>query len=227
MDIKLSYTEKGKGFPLVLLHGNGESGEYFSSQTDYFSNKYRVIAVDTRGHGKSPRGSSPFTLGQFARDLLDFLDGMNIEKTNLLGFSDGGNIALIFALSHPERVEKLILNGANLYPSGMKLPIQVSVVSEWLFRCAASVFNKNQIPKREMLALMAKEPHIKPKALAALGMSALVIVGTRDMIKDSHSSLIADSIPRARFCRINGSHFIAAENSGEFNKAVSEFLEEN
>lgn len=55
MDIQLSYTEKGTGHPLILLHGNGEDGTYFSHQVSCFSKTYRVIAIDTRGHGKSPR----------------------------------------------------------------------------------------------------------------------------------------------------------------------------
>ena len=66
MDVKLYYKEAGKGFPLILLHGNGENGGYFEHQIGYFQDKYRVIALDTRGHGKSPRGEKPFTIRQFA-----------------------------------------------------------------------------------------------------------------------------------------------------------------
>ena len=62
MDITLNHVETGEGFPLVLLHGNGEDHTYFKRQMEPFSLKYRVIALDTRGHGKSPRGSAPFTL---------------------------------------------------------------------------------------------------------------------------------------------------------------------
>lgn len=76
MKIKLHYEEKGTGQPVVLLHGNGEDSSYFKNQIEYFSKKYRVIAVDTRGHGKSERGTAPFTLRQFARDLKSFLDEM-------------------------------------------------------------------------------------------------------------------------------------------------------
>ena len=112
----LQYIEQGKGEALILLHGNGESLDYFAHQIAYFSHDYRVIAVDTRGHGQSPRGEDPFTLEQFAEDLRDFMDGLKIKKAHLLGFSDGGNIALTFALWYPERVRSLILNGANLYP---------------------------------------------------------------------------------------------------------------
>ena len=97
--MKLYYKEAGKGFPLILLHGNGENGGYFEHQIGYFQDKYRVIALDTRGHGKSPRGEKPFTIRQFAEDLHDFMDEQEIEKAHILGFSDGGNTALKFALN--------------------------------------------------------------------------------------------------------------------------------
>ena len=62
MEIKLHYQEKGEGEPMILLHGNGEEGSYFAHQMDYFSRNYRVIVVDTRGHGKSPRGTASLPL---------------------------------------------------------------------------------------------------------------------------------------------------------------------
>ena len=120
MDIKLSYIERGSGFPFIFLHGNGEEHGYFEHQINYFSDFYHVFAVDTRGHGKSPRGEMPFTIAQFADDLYRFICMHKIEKAHILGFSDGGNIAIKFALKYPEFVEKLILNGANLDPSGVK-----------------------------------------------------------------------------------------------------------
>ena len=129
MDIALAYQEKGSGEPLILLHGNGEDSSYFRHQIAHFQDRYRVIALDTRGHGKSPRGSAPFTIRQFARDLLDFLEIHGIADAVLLGFSDGANIAMRFAMEHPERVKALILNGGNLDPAGVKrstqLPIEI------------------------------------------------------------------------------------------------------
>ena len=114
MDIRLCCVEAGEGFPLVLLHGNGEDHTYFKRQMGPFSQHFRVIAVDTRGHGESPRGTAPFTLEQFAEDLKEFLDGRSITRCHLLGFSDGGNIALLFALKYPEYVEKLILRPRHI-----------------------------------------------------------------------------------------------------------------
>ena len=123
-DISLHFVEQGRGKPLILLHGNGEDGSYFKHQINCFSANYRVIAIDTRGHGQSPRGEKPFTIVQFADDLQDFMDENGIDQAILLGFSDGGNIALTFALKYPKRVEMLILNGANLFPSGVKARYQ-------------------------------------------------------------------------------------------------------
>ena len=74
MDISLYYIEEGQGKPLILLHGNGEDHTYFVHQIRYFSRMYRVIAIDTRGHGASPRGTAPFSIRQFAEDLLSFMD---------------------------------------------------------------------------------------------------------------------------------------------------------
>lgn len=222
--IQLHWEERGYGEPLVLLHGNGEDGSYFRHQMAYFSGKYRVMAVDTRGHGRSPRGSAPFTIGIFAEDLRDFLDQRGLDRVHLLGFSDGGNIALTFALAHPERVDRLILNGANLDPSGVKLHIQIPIV---LGYAAASLFGRMS-PKAkhnaEILGLMVKEPHIPAQALETLYIPTLVIVGTRDMIRDAHTLLIAGSLPLGRLEMIVGDHFIAAKSPDEFNEAVAAFL---
>ena len=225
MDITLHAVDVGAGKPLVLLHGNGESSEYFTHQLAVFPASRRVIAVDTRGHGKSPRGTAPFTLAQFAEDLRELLDQKGVEKADLLGFSDGGNIAMLFALKYPERVDRLILNGANLYPRGVKLAVQLPVVLGYGIVSLIAKFDKKAVAKKEILGLMVREPHIDPKSLAALPHQTLVIVGDRDMIRHRHSKLIADSIPNAKFVILPGSHFIAAEESAEFNRAVEAFLE--
>ena len=127
MDIDLYYREAGEGEPLILLHGNGGDGAYFQEQIGPLSEHFRVIAIDTRGYGGSPRGSRPFTLAQFARDLEDFLEEEEIEKAHVLGFSDGGNIALLFALNSCARIDRLILNGANLFWDGLKPEVREEI----------------------------------------------------------------------------------------------------
>ena len=223
-DIQLHYIEQGQGQPLILLHGNGEDGSYFVHQMDAFSEQYRIIALDTRGHGKSPRGNKPFTIKQFAEDLHNFMDEKGIDKAILCGFSDGGNIALEFALKYPERVEKLILNGANLFPNGVKplyqWPIEIG------YRIAKLFAKKDEKAKRnaEMLGLMVNEPHIAPSELARLTMPVLVVAGTKDMIEESHTRLIFNSLPNAQLAILKGDHFVANKNAEAFNAMVRAFL---
>ena len=224
LDIQLHYIEQGQGRPLILLHGNGESCDYFEHQIGCFSASYRVIAIDTRGHGKSPRGEKPFTIVQFAEDLHDFMDEKGIAKANILGFSDGGNIALELALKHPERIEKLILNGANLFPSGVRplyqWPIEIG------YRIAKMFSKKSEKAKQntEMLGLIVNEPHIEPSELSRLTMPVLVIAGKKDMIKESHTRLIYKSLTDAQMNIIEGDHFVANKNADVFNKVVGAFL---
>ena len=226
MDIQLHYAEKGSGEPLILLHGNGESSEYFARQTEYFSQRYRVIAPDTRGQGRSPRGSGEFSISRFADDLRDFMDELGIGSADILGFSDGGNIALTFALRCPSRVRKLILNGANLFPAGVRRSVQLPI--ELGYRIASLSAGHSEKARRnaELLGLMVKEPNIRPEQLKALGMPVQVIAGTRDMIKRSHTQLIYDSLPNARLVLLEGDHFIANRRPEEFNREVERFLNE-
>ena len=223
-DIQLHYIEQGQGQPLILLHGNGENSDYFEHQIPFFSQNYRVIAIDTRGHGQSLRGEKPFTIKQFAEDLHDFMDEKGIEKAILLGFSDGGNIALTFALKYPERVEKMIVDGANLFPSGVKplyqWPIEIG------YRIAKMFSKKSDKAQRnaEMLGLMVNEPNIEPAKLARLTMPVLVVAGTNDMIKDSHTKLIYKNLPNAQLNIIEGDHFVENKNAEAFNKVVADFL---
>lgn len=163
MDIELFYREKGSGEPLILLHGNGEDGSYFVHQIEHFQSRYRVIALDTRGHGRSPRGSAPFTIRQFALDLYDFLRAHEIPSAVLLGFSDGANIAMQFALDHPEMVRALILNGGNLDPSGVRRSTQLPI--ELGYRIAKHFASRSEGAKRnaELLGLMVNEPHLTPR----------------------------------------------------------------
>lgn len=224
MDIELNFAQQGEGFPLVLLHGNGESHEYFAHQIDHFAQKFHVLALDTRGHGKSPRGAGDFSIDRFADDLHEFLLMRGIERAHILGFSDGGNIALAFALRWPEMVERLVLNGANLSPTGVKPTVQLPIVVGYrIARCFAAK-SEGARKNAELLGLMVNEPHIDPARLAALSMPVLVIAGTRDMIRRRHTERIAQNIPNAQLVFIQGDHFIAAKNPEAFNRAVEAFL---
>lgn len=226
MDIEHFYMEKGNGDPMILLHGNGEDCSYFQGQIDAFSKQYHVYAVDTRGHGRTPRGNMPFTIRQFAEDLLGFMDEHQIEKAHLLGFSDGGNIAMVFAIRYPHRVKRLILNGANLNAGGVKRFTQIPI--EIGYRAAKKFSDKSDTARlnAEMLGLMVNEPNVAPEDLAGIHARTLVIVGTKDMIKEGHTRLIAAGIPDSALVFIKGNHFIANKKPEEFNRVVLDFLKE-
>ena len=224
MDIQHHFTVEGSGKPLILLHGNGENSGYFLGQIGVFAKAFCVYALDTRGHGKTLRGEAPFTIRQFADDLLGFMDAQQLEKAHLLGFSDGGNIAMDFALRYPERVDRLILNGANLSPAGVKRTVQIPV--EIAYRITKRLARRSDAAgrKAEMLGLMVNDPHVEPSALAAIRAKTLVIAGTKDLIKAEHTKLIADSIPCAELMFLEGDHFVAKKHPEAFNRAVLAFL---
>ncbi|MCR5268773.1 MAG: alpha/beta hydrolase [Lachnospiraceae bacterium] len=224
MDIKHYFIEKGNGEPLILLHGNGENCSYFRGQIDEFSKLYHVYAIDTRGHGKTPRGDKPFTIRQFADDLLGFMDEQQIERVHLLGFSDGGNIAMIFAIQYPDRVNRLILNGANLNPKGVKRSAQIPI--ETGYKIAKKFATKADSARlnAEMLGLMVNDPNVEPEELARIKAKTLVIAGTKDMIKEEHTRLIASNIPDSTLVFIKGNHFIASKKPEEYNQAILQFL---
>lgn len=226
MDIKQYYVDQGKGDVLILLHGNGEDSLYFEHQIKYFSKDYRVIALDTRGHGRTERGTAPFTIRQFAEDLNCFMEEKGIEKANLLGFSDGGNIAMIFAMKYPGKVKKLILNGANLQGSGVKTRVQMPIVLG--YKLASLFAGKSPEAKKnaEMLGLMVNDPNVLPEELSKIKAPTLVIAGTKDMIKESHTKLIGKSLPNARTVILEGDHFIANKCPEAFNREIEQFLAE-
>lgn len=224
MNITLYYQEKGNKEPFILLHGNGEDNSYFKHQIDYFSNRYRVIAIDTRGHGKSPRGTKPFTIEQFSYDLCDFMTSHEISNAVILGFSDGANIAMKFAINYPDKVKALILNGGNLNPKGVKrtaqIPIEIGYKIARRFALKSSCANKSA----EMLGLMVNEPNIERTQLSKITVPTLIICGRNDIIKESHTKEIAENIPNAKLSIIKGIHFIANKRYLAFNKEVESFL---
>lgn len=224
MSVQLYYEEKGSGEPLILLHGNGEDHTYFAHQIGFFSRYFRVIAIDTRGHGASPRGEAPFTIRQFADDLHDFMDEHQIGRAHILGFSDGGNIALVFALKYPGHVNKLILNGANLNAKGVKLSVQIPIEIGYRLALLASKRDEAANKKAELLGLMVNDPNVAPEELTELSVRTLVIAGTRDMIKRSHTRLIHEKLPDSTLVFIKGDHFIADKQWKKFNAAVLKFL---
>jgi hypothetical protein len=118
-DAKIYYEEYGSGEPLVLLHGNNGSISDFYKQIPDFAKQFKVIALDTRGQGRSTDLSKDdYTYEKFSDDLFAVIKELHISKFNILGWSDGGNTGLLFTINHPNLVNKLIVIGANTNPDG-------------------------------------------------------------------------------------------------------------
>ena len=222
--ISLAYKKAGEGKPLILLHGNGGSSADFALQTNYFSGFREVISVDTRGHGNSPRGDVPMSFPQFAKDILAFLDEQEIEKADIIGFSDGANTAILFAAENPKRVGKLILCGACTSPKAVKRSVQIPIeIGYWI----ASRFKNPKARKNaEILGLMVNDFGISEEHLRQIQAETLVLAGTKDMIRESHTKMIAETIPKAKLMFLEGDHFLPMKRANAFNRAVEEFLKE-
>ncbi|MDR0831980.1 MAG: alpha/beta hydrolase [Bacillales bacterium] len=188
------YGELNKGIPLVLLHGNKESIAIFQKQIAYYSSTNIVIAIDSPGHGLSSY-LNPLTINNMALHIGLLLKALPYSKYNLLGFSDGGNIALIIA-QDLEIINSLIIIGANLYPKGIKTFYYLSLLFTSLFM------------KNDYLNLMLKEPHISIEELKRITCPTLIIYGQHDMIKTKHLQLIHQNIQNSILKIIpQGNHF--------------------
>ncbi|GFH39762.1 hydrolase [Lactococcus insecticola] len=209
---QIHYVRSGSGTPLILLHGNGQSTNYFKAQMGLTG--FETIAVDSRNHGKSGN-SKKLTFEIMARDLLDLLDALHLKKADILGFSDGANQAMVFAKNYPERVDKLILNAGNLTLSDLHFSAQLTSVLQ------------NFVSYTPVSRLLLKKVDVSKHDLEKFKMPVLVVVGENDMIKRSASKRIA-KYSHAEFIEIpGGTHKVSQQQPKVFNRIITEFLNQS
>jgi len=223
---EIYYETYGQGSPLFLLHGNNESIISFREQIEPLSHHFKVIALDSRGQGNSTnKSAAPYTYDQFADDLLVIMKALDIKKANLLGWSDGGNTALIFAQKHPEKVEKVVLMGANLFPGPNAIEEKVIRIFE---NRRDSLLHRNDPESQNQLRLanlVLNEPNIKAEGLRTIDLPVLVLAGEHDVVKRQHTELIHTSIKNSRLEIIKGSdHYAPLKDPKVFNRIVLDFL---
>lgn len=219
-DANIYYEVYGKGAPLILLHGNNGSIADFYKQIPEFSKHYQVFAIDTRGQGKSTDLSSgDFTYEQFSLDLKSVMDTLHLKNANILGWSDGGNTGLIMAIKHPEYVKKLVTLGAVLSPDGADEKLMQQLKES--LKTKKPGVNITEKTNFKLLKLLISEPHIKIKELKNIKIPVLVMAGEKDLIKQSHTELIAQSINGAVINLIpNATHYALQEEQEIFNNSV-------
>ena len=118
--IKIWYATFGRGPPVILLHGGLANANYWGDLVPVLAPHYRVVVMDSRGHGRSSRDARPYGYDLMASDVLALMDFLKIDKAALVGWSDGAIIGLDIAIHHPERLTKLFAFAANSDPSGVK-----------------------------------------------------------------------------------------------------------
>jgi pimeloyl-ACP methyl ester carboxylesterase len=224
--IKLYYEVYGAGEPLLLVHGNGASIGAFKAQIDHFRKRYKVIAMDSRDHGKSGDSLDKINYEKMTEDLAALLDHLQTGPVYVLGWSDGGIEALLLGMRHPEKVKKIASMAANLDPGeGAVYPEVIDLVKSMI----GSMTAEKQTPetKRELKVtqMMLDEPHIEPSALAAITAPTLVLASDHDMIRDEHTLEIYHHIPNSQLCIFpNATHMIPYDNPELFDATVERFF---
>lgn len=189
--VTLHYEQAGAGSPLILLHGNGESSAIFDKALPLLAEKFTVYAIDSRGHGESSPVSE-YHYADMAEDVAAFIRLLGLESPIVYGFSDGGIIALLLAIHHPELISRIIGSGVNVAPEGLK--------ARWLWLMRL----QHLLRPDPLLQLMLTEPHITDEELRLIRCPALITAGSRDMLRQRHMRHIADTIPGGRYLVLSG-----------------------
>lgn len=227
---KMYYEVYGKGEPLLIIHGNGGSINNFLFQIPYFAKNYQVIIADSRSQGKSVYHGN-LTYEMMTDDLDALLDKLNLKQAYVIGWSDGGIEGLMLAMRHPEKVKKLAVTGANLWPD-------TTAVDPFVYNYALKMNLKGQDTIKKMknvtpemrdqlnlLHLLTYEPHIKLEDLKKISCPTLVIGGDHDVIRTKHTMLIADNIPNSYLWILpNSGHSTPIYYKDMFNQVVGDFF---
>lgn len=219
--IQLYYEMYGEGQPLVMLHGNNGSIGLAGPFYPYFiDKKYRVIAVDSRAHGKSGDSDAELTYDLMASDINELLDQLGIDSVYLFGHSDGAIIGLILAMKYPDKIKKLIAFGSNLVPD-------TTAVEPLLYQYGTRMVSTIEDPiARKRMTLALKYPNIPFSDLNTIQCEVLIMSGDRDFIRLSHTIRIFENIPKSNLCIIPGAtHMAPWEKKDLFLKLVTDFFE--
>ena len=218
--IKMYYEIYGTGKPLVLLHGNGGSIKGHTRRIEYFKQYFQVIAIDSRGHGKSTDTSNKqLTYDQMANDVSVLMDSLKISKANIWGQSDGGILGLLIAIHHPEKVDKLATFGANVFPGKKAIFTEIDQLVNDTLKVTKDPHTKN------LYTLLAHQPNITDKDLQKIKCPVLIMSGDRDAIRLEHSIRIFENIENSNFFVMPGAtHFGSYEKPELFNLILLSFF---
>ncbi len=243
-DATMYYQEHGKatGVPIVLVHGST-----IDSHTDWdavipaLAKEYKVFAPDCRGHGRSNNPRMSYSFKELADDVAAFVRAMGYEKAHIIGHSNGGNVALVTAMEHPEVTQTCIPQAANAYVTRYLVEREPRIfdpdrvereASEWrdeMIKLHGEVNGKEYWKDLLWMTLkeLISEPNYSPADLARVEMPMLVIMGAEDKVNapDEHAQYIADNVPNAElWVPEKTGHNVHQERSDEWLEKVLDFL---
>jgi pimeloyl-ACP methyl ester carboxylesterase len=231
---RIWYAAYGSGFPVVLLHGGlGHSGNWGYQLPALVGSGYRVVLIDSRGHGRSTRDSRPFRYELMASDVLAVMDALHLEKSAFVGWSDGACIALILAIKAPARVAGVFFFGCNMDPSGAKEIAQLGpIVDRCLSRHAKDYAELSATPDQfkafaaAVGQMMKTQPNYSARDMADIHLPVAIVQSEEDeFIKPEHAEYLARSIPGAELIFLPGvSHFAPLQRPEQFNSVMRAFL---
>lgn len=229
------YAVHGNGEPLILMHGGFCTIETFAQQTPEFAKSYRVHLPERRGHGRTA-DAGEMGYDAMAQDTAGFMEALGIESAYVVGYSDGGNTALVMALRYPELLRKLVVIGANFHYTGMApvaLEAMEKATPENFYPWLVKAYKENSpdgpehfpIVFEKIMRMWREEPALTAGDLARIQAPTLVLSGDRDWVAMEHTVQMYESIPNAQLCVVPGAtHGAPFEKAALVNQIVLEFL---
>lgn len=236
--IKMYYEIFGKGEPLLLIHGGSASIESWFEQLPELAKHYRVIAPDSRGHGRTQDSTNDLSYKLMAADFAALLKHLKITNAIVVGWSDGGVIGLELAMSNPSLVKKLVTMGANFRADGMTEEIKAGLAAsgpndhppmlvEGYKALSPDGPEHWPVIFGKLKNMWLNQPNYTKADLKKIQCPTLVMVGDHDIVRPEHSVKLFQSIPNAQLCVIPGaSHYAPIEKPKTVNGTIAQFLKE-
>lgn len=227
------YEEHGAGDPLVLLHGGGDSGAGFGSQIPALAEHYRVIVADRRGHGRTPDVEGPFTYPGMTQDTIAFLAAVGVPKAHLVGWSDGGIIALLVASERPDLVDRVVTMGSNLSGDGYSAPGRAALSPDSPLMDFLREDWEKLTPDGaahwpvilDKLSHLWLDPFDYRDRLASIAAPTLLMQGDDDMITPEHTIEMFRALANGQMAVVPGaSHVMPIEKPDLVNRIILDFL---
>ena len=231
--IRVWYAEFGRGEPVLLLHGGLANSNYWGNQVPALAECYRVIVVDSRGHGRSTHDERPYGYDLMASDVLGLMDFLKLPKAAVVGWSDGAILGLDIAIHHPERLSKLFAFAANSDPSGVADIAQSTVFNAYIARAEKEYQVLSPTPDQyksfvdQISKMWETEPHFTAAQLRVITVPTWIVDADHDeAIKRENTEFMANEIPDAELLlQPQVSHFSFLQDPRQFTDDVLHFME--